>query len=380
MLPGVALLLLTAWTARALEVGAAPRKWGRRPGGEPIALGLHRGDAGAVEGTPRPSAPARGRPAHPLGTRLGPRRGGGCGAGRPRPQHPGQGGHGAPARRPRLGPCPESGARAARRPEGEGAERVWKTESAASWVRSRASAAALPARASGDGRGSRGPLAAPRALHAVSPPLRLPLRGAGGGSPRATLTGAGAGVARRLQQANFVRFRACLLCKLRRTGGVGDSAPSRLPRAPARPAGRSGRGGRPGNKAAAPALAVRARWPGACLCAPPRLRVGPRVCPEGPGGCGGAAEPRGRERPALRPPPEPADSVRLQSPWGGVRGAGCASGKGSGGWWGGAAAPPCIKGAGGLMKARPPPWCSGDSVWCPWGRRVLGRVRGVFFF
>ena len=82
MLPGLALVLLAAWTARALEVGAAPRNgvgwWGGRRGPAPSESLIQR-SRGAVEGTPllsTPNTPACGRPAHPrlrpspaLGTR-----------------------------------------------------------------------------------------------------------------------------------------------------------------------------------------------------------------------------------------------------------------------------------------------------------------------
>lgn len=63
------------------------------------------------------------------------------------------------------------------------------------------------------------------------PSSPFPVAVTGGGSLRATLAGAGARVAHRLPQANFVHFRVSLLCKLRKMGGVGDPRPLHRPQA-----------------------------------------------------------------------------------------------------------------------------------------------------
>lgn len=87
MLSGLTLVLLAAWTARALEVGAALRH-GRGTVGGLIPQVFSPEKPGAIEGNPLPSAPnapARGRLAHP-----------------------------------RLRPCPAPGTRAPARAQGAG--------------------------------------------------------------------------------------------------------------------------------------------------------------------------------------------------------------------------------------------------------------------
>lgn len=165
---------------------------------------------------------------------------------------------------------------------GRGREHVWKTENAASLdlVPESSSVAALPF-LSGPGVEESGPLwnlgvswliFACATRFTFFPYLHpscllsslFPFAVAGGGSLRATLAGAGARVAHRLPQANFVYFRVSLLCKLRKMGGVGDPRPPHLPQARTSrvfartssfsPPGRKS----PGTKAAAP----RPRRPG----------------------------------------------------------------------------------------------------------------------
>lgn len=103
MLPSLALLMLAAWTVRALEVGAAPweRGWRGAPGGQSLPTAeLESGDAGHCGGHPAPRRPRLRAPcasaslAQPCpGTRRPSerRRGSGRGAGLP---------ISAPARRP----------------------------------------------------------------------------------------------------------------------------------------------------------------------------------------------------------------------------------------------------------------------------------------
>lgn len=241
MLPGLALVLLAAWTARALEVGVALRNGGRGGGVEPVlpkSLILRsRGQSRGPRSPPRPTPPlavalrilasgpagSRGRTLQPAERERGEASGSRVRAVRGRGEEAilSSDPNSVPASRPRAGTGKGEG-------RADGAHGV-KPKTQRPWIlspdRNRCPSLSLGRWGRGVGTAReaaslpRFPLPFPPrftfppqprrpATASLPDPLCLPLPGGSRWPPRATPTR----VAHRLPQANFVHFCVSLLC------------------------------------------------------------------------------------------------------------------------------------------------------------------------